>query len=103
MNNPDFPGIFGALILTFYNSILSSQAEFGTHPRNSPNKNMAQRGIAGRSKLPLVFRRKVQYCVRIFVFIGIFAVTTWGMLTACIGYYFSQDMLKMHGFVPGIV
>ena len=64
---------------------------------------MAQRGIAGRSKLPLVFRRKVQYCIRICVFAGLITVIAWGMITACVGYHQSQDMLKMHGFVPGIV
>lgn len=59
--------------------------------------------MAGRARLPLVVRRRVQKWIRNFAFFGLSYIILWQVVTTTYNYNKSRDMLMMFGFVPGIV
>jgi len=59
--------------------------------------------MAGRARLPKVIRRKVQAFVRNFVLFGLTFLTVWCMITTYGEFANRRDVLKLYGFVPGIV
>jgi hypothetical protein len=59
--------------------------------------------MAGRARLPKVMRRKLQYYVRIFVFMALSWITLWYLYIAAHGLSQMGDVMKMYGFVPGII
>ena len=59
--------------------------------------------MAGRARLPKVIRRKVQVFVRNFVLFGLTYLTVYLMVTSYSEFSNRRDVLKLYGFVPGIV
>ena len=56
-----------------------------------------------RPRLPKEVRRYLQRWIRNFVFFGLTWVTIWHMVVTLQEFKNSRDVLKMYGFVPGIV